>query len=118
MMLWEWRYVVPSIFFGVFAILTVVINLIMISMFWCAAKVVIWTINATLIIGLFLMSAYLAQTNKLYGLAGICAIIAAIFLTYWLRNKITLVINIIQESTIILFKFWNLLLVPIVVSYA
>jgi hypothetical protein len=65
---------------------------------------------------LFLLSAYLARGSKLYGIAGICTILFAASVIYWLRNKITIVINTIQESTIILFKFWNLLIFPFWVS--
>jgi len=104
-----------TIVFGIFIIFAFIINLIVLSLFWCAAKIVIWTINVTFMIGLFLLSARLAKINKFYGLGGICGIILAAFIIYWLRNKITAVTNTVKKSTQILFKFWNLLFVPFLV---
>ena len=115
LMLWKIRYMKTTAVFVFFSFIAFILNLIILSFFWCAAKYVIWTINIAFIFGLLLFSAYLAKINKMCGVAGVCVIIAAVCLVIWLRKKINIVINIIAESIKVVFKFWILLVLPFVV---
>jgi len=114
-MLWNFENMAMTKVIALLTFVIFLINLIILSSFVYFPKIIIWTLSIGCVIILVGFGSYVAKIRVYFGFIAVFIAISAVFLIISLRHEIPVVAAIFMESIKFLWKFWFILVLPILV---